>query len=154
MPDGPAPTVPDIALNGGTTIPQVGFGVFEVSGDDTEASVAAALEAGYRSIDTATVYDNEAGRRPRDRDCGHPARRGVRHHEAVERRPGLRRDARGVRRASSGSASTTSTSTSSTGPSRLRPLRGQLARARALRDEGRAKCDRRQQLPVARTCSG
>ena len=52
--------VPDIALAGGTTIPQVGYGVFEVAGDETVASVTAALEAGYRSIDTAAIYFNEA----------------------------------------------------------------------------------------------
>jgi 2,5-diketo-D-gluconate reductase A len=60
MLDSPAPAVPDVPLGGGTTIPQVGFGVFQVAGDDTFAAVTAALEAGYRSIDTAAIYFNES----------------------------------------------------------------------------------------------
>ncbi|OCC12399.1 aldo/keto reductase [Streptomyces sp. PTY087I2] len=56
-----APTVPTVTLNNGVTIPQLGFGVFQVPDDETTAAVSAALEAGYRSIDTAAVYGNEAG---------------------------------------------------------------------------------------------
>ncbi|WP_329237577.1 aldo/keto reductase [Streptomyces sp. NBC_01460] len=55
------PTVPTVTLNDGVTIPQLGFGVFQVPDDETTTAVAAALEAGYRSIDTAAVYGNEAG---------------------------------------------------------------------------------------------
>ncbi|MFF4243262.1 aldo/keto reductase [Streptomyces sp. NPDC001822] len=55
------PTVPTVTLNNGVRIPQLGFGVFQVPDDETTAAVTAALEAGYRSIDTATVYGNEAG---------------------------------------------------------------------------------------------
>ena len=54
-------TVPTIALNDGTTIPQLGFGVFLVDPDDTERIVTDALEAGYRHIDTAAIYGNEIG---------------------------------------------------------------------------------------------
>ncbi|MFJ8752461.1 aldo/keto reductase [Streptomyces sp. NPDC102441] len=54
-------TVPTVTLNNGVTIPQLGFGVFQVPDDETTAAVTAALEAGYRSIDTAAVYGNEAG---------------------------------------------------------------------------------------------
>uniref|UniRef100_A0AAU3GM62 Aldo/keto reductase n=1 Tax=Streptomyces sp. NBC_01401 TaxID=2903854 RepID=A0AAU3GM62_9ACTN len=54
-------TVPTVTLNNGVTIPQLGFGVFQVPDDETTAAVTAALDAGYRSIDTATVYGNEAG---------------------------------------------------------------------------------------------
>jgi len=54
-------TVPTIALNDGTTIPQLGFGVFRVDPDETERIVTDALEAGYRHIDTAAVYGNEIG---------------------------------------------------------------------------------------------
>lgn len=54
-------TVPTVTLNNGVTIPQLGFGVFQVPDDETTAAVAGALEAGYRSIDTAAVYGNEAG---------------------------------------------------------------------------------------------
>lgn len=53
--------VPAITLNNGVVMPQVGFGVFQVPDDETEAAVTAALEAGYRSIDTAAVYGNEQG---------------------------------------------------------------------------------------------
>lgn len=47
--------------SGGVDIPQLGFGVFQVDDDQVEAPVAAALGAGYRHIDTARIYGNEAG---------------------------------------------------------------------------------------------
>ena len=50
-----------IKLNNGVVMPQLGFGVFQVPNDETEAAVSAALEAGYRSIDTASIYGNEEG---------------------------------------------------------------------------------------------
>lgn len=55
------PTIPAITLNNGLEMPQLGFGVFQVPDDETELAVQLALEAGYRSIDTAAVYGNEAG---------------------------------------------------------------------------------------------
>ncbi|MEU9362661.1 aldo/keto reductase [Streptomyces sp. NPDC048301] len=55
------PTVPTVTLNNGVTIPQLGFGVFQVPDDETATAVTNALDAGYRSIDTAAVYGNEAG---------------------------------------------------------------------------------------------
>ncbi|KQX40134.1 hypothetical protein ASD04_05705 [Devosia sp. Root436] len=54
-------TIPDIALNDGKTIPQLGFGVWQVDNDKVTKVVATAIEAGYRAIDTAQGYDNEAG---------------------------------------------------------------------------------------------
>ncbi|MDP9999501.1 aldo/keto reductase [Pseudarthrobacter sulfonivorans] len=54
-------TTPAITLNNGVRMPQLGFGVFQVSDDDTSAAVSLALAAGYRSIDTAAIYGNEAG---------------------------------------------------------------------------------------------
>ncbi|WP_405386081.1 aldo/keto reductase [Streptomyces sp. NBC_01102] len=54
-------SVPNVTLNNGITIPQLGFGVFQVPDDETTAAVSSALDAGYRSIDTAAVYGNEAG---------------------------------------------------------------------------------------------
>lgn len=54
-------TVPTIQLNDGTSIPQLGFGVFKVEPDETERVVSDALEVGYRHIDTAKAYDNETG---------------------------------------------------------------------------------------------
>jgi 2,5-diketo-D-gluconate reductase A len=53
--------VPTIALNNGTRIPQLGFGVFRVDPPETERVVSDALEVGYRHIDTAAGYHNEAG---------------------------------------------------------------------------------------------
>lgn len=54
-------TVPTITLNDGTTIPQLGFGVFQVDPAGAERVVSVALEAGYRHIDTAAIYKNEEG---------------------------------------------------------------------------------------------
>lgn len=53
--------VPRIQLNDGTSIPQLGFGVFRVDPDETERIVTDALEVGYRHIDTARIYGNEQG---------------------------------------------------------------------------------------------
>lgn len=53
--------VPDITLNNGVTMPQLGFGVWQVPDDEAATAVATALEAGYRSIDTAALYRNEQG---------------------------------------------------------------------------------------------
>ncbi|MFT3661393.1 MAG: aldo/keto reductase [Gordonia sp. (in: high G+C Gram-positive bacteria)] len=53
-------TVPQIVLDGDVAIPQLGFGVFQIKPEDTAAAVSQALEAGYRHIDTAQMYGNEA----------------------------------------------------------------------------------------------
>jgi 2,5-diketo-D-gluconate reductase A len=53
------PVIPEIMLNDGRKIPQFGFGVFLVKPDETVQAVTAALEAGYRHIDTAQMYGNE-----------------------------------------------------------------------------------------------
>jgi 2,5-diketo-D-gluconate reductase A len=53
--------IPVINLNDGNSIPQLGFGVWQVGNDEVVPVVKAAIEAGYRSIDTAEGYDNEAG---------------------------------------------------------------------------------------------
>ncbi|NBE52290.1 aldo/keto reductase [Streptomyces boluensis] len=53
--------VPTITLNNGVAMPQLGFGVWQVPDDEAERAVGTALEAGYRSIDTAAVYGNEEG---------------------------------------------------------------------------------------------
>lgn len=52
---------PTITLNNGVVVPQLGFGVFLVPEDETQRAVETALEAGYRHIDTAAAYYNEAG---------------------------------------------------------------------------------------------
>ncbi|MCD0480909.1 aldo/keto reductase [Streptacidiphilus sp. ASG 303] len=54
-------SIPTVTLNNGVRIPQLGFGVFQVPDEETAAAVGTALEAGYRSIDTAAVYGNEKG---------------------------------------------------------------------------------------------
>lgn len=54
-------SIPSLALHDGVRIPQLGFGVFQVPPDDTQTVVEEALESGYRHIDTAAAYRNEAG---------------------------------------------------------------------------------------------
>ena len=54
-------SVPMIELNDGRAIPQLGLGVFQIPPDETARAVAAALEIGYRHIDTAEGYRNERG---------------------------------------------------------------------------------------------
>jgi 2,5-diketo-D-gluconate reductase A len=53
--------VPNLTLNDGNSIPQLGFGVFQVPPEDTARITGQALDAGYRHIDTAEMYGNEAG---------------------------------------------------------------------------------------------
>jgi 2,5-diketo-D-gluconate reductase A len=52
--------IPEIMLNNGQRIPQFGFGVFLVKPEETAEAVTNALEAGYRHVDTAQMYGNEA----------------------------------------------------------------------------------------------
>jgi len=52
-------SVPNIPLNDGSTIPQLGFGVFQIDPADTAKAVGLALDTGYRHIDTAEMYGNE-----------------------------------------------------------------------------------------------
>jgi diketogulonate reductase-like aldo/keto reductase len=53
------PQVPRITLNNGVELPAIGLGVFQTPPDETRAAVAAALDTGYRHIDTAAAYGNE-----------------------------------------------------------------------------------------------
>ncbi|MCX4528932.1 MULTISPECIES: aldo/keto reductase [unclassified Streptomyces] len=64
--------VPTIKLNNGTLMPQLGYGVWQIPDGEAERAVGDALEAGYRSIDTAAVYDNEAGTGRAIARCGVP----------------------------------------------------------------------------------
>ncbi|MFI0941717.1 aldo/keto reductase [Streptomyces sp. NPDC021020] len=59
--------IPNLTLNNGTSIPQLGFGVFQIPPDDTRQAVLTALESGYRHIDTAEMYGNE-------KEVGHAVR--------------------------------------------------------------------------------
>ncbi len=52
--------IPNVTLSNGVEMPILGFGVFQIPDDETQAAVEAALAAGYRSIDTAAAYRNEA----------------------------------------------------------------------------------------------
>jgi 2,5-diketo-D-gluconate reductase A len=53
--------VPSVVLANGVKVPQVGLGVFKVPDDQTQRTVEQAFEAGYRHVDTAAGYYNEAG---------------------------------------------------------------------------------------------
>ncbi|MFE6974992.1 aldo/keto reductase [Streptomyces sp. NPDC057682] len=53
--------VPTLTLNNGVEMPQLGFGVWQVPDDEATKAVATAIESGYRSIDTAAIYQNEVG---------------------------------------------------------------------------------------------
>lgn len=59
--DAATDSVPQIELNSGHRIPQLGYGVFRVAPDETERYVSEALELGYRHLDTAAAYRNESG---------------------------------------------------------------------------------------------
>jgi 2,5-diketo-D-gluconate reductase A len=64
--------VPTVRLNNGVEMPQLGFGVFRVPDEETVPAVLTAIEAGYRSIDTASLYGNEAGVGRAVASCGLP----------------------------------------------------------------------------------
>lgn len=55
-----SPHIPQLELHDGSTIDQLGLGVYKVAEEDSERVVTEALEVGYRLIDTASMYDNEA----------------------------------------------------------------------------------------------
>jgi 2,5-diketo-D-gluconate reductase A len=63
-------SVPNITLNNGVEIPQLGFGVFQIPPADTKAATLTAFEVGYRHIDTAEMYRNEEGVGEAVRDSG------------------------------------------------------------------------------------
>jgi diketogulonate reductase-like aldo/keto reductase len=65
-------TAPHVTLNNGLAMPQLGFGVFLVPDDEAYAAVTRAIEAGYRSIDTAALYKNEEGTGRAIADSGIP----------------------------------------------------------------------------------
>jgi 2,5-diketo-D-gluconate reductase A len=62
--------IPTLDLNNGQTIPQLGFGVYQIEPEGTADAVRQALEVGYRHIDTAQMYGNEAGVGRGIRDAG------------------------------------------------------------------------------------
>ena len=64
--------VPAVTLNNGVTMPQIGFGVFRVPEGETIPAVSSAIEAGYRGIDTASLYGNETAVGEAVARCGLP----------------------------------------------------------------------------------
>ncbi len=62
--------VPNVKLNNGVEIPQLGFGVFQIKAEDTRAATLEALKVGYRHIDTAEMYGNESEVAEGIRDSG------------------------------------------------------------------------------------
>ncbi|MBF1677205.1 MAG: aldo/keto reductase, partial [Scardovia wiggsiae] len=66
----PETAIPQIILSDGRRIPQIGLGVLRIGNGDVSAVVRAALESGYRHIDTAQAYGNERGVGEGIRTCG------------------------------------------------------------------------------------
>lgn len=56
----PNPTIPHVTLNDGAAFPELGFGTYNLRGDDGTDSIVAAIESGYRLLDSAVNYQNEA----------------------------------------------------------------------------------------------
>ncbi len=68
------PQIPDdaVTLAGGGRMPLLGFGTWQITGDEATAATEAALEAGYRHVDTATIYENETEVGRALHNCGLP----------------------------------------------------------------------------------
>lgn len=60
----------ELTLMDGNKIPVLGFGVYQIPKEETEKSVIAAIKAGYRHIDTAQAYLNEAEVGEAIQNCG------------------------------------------------------------------------------------
>ena len=84
--------------SGSVPIPSIGFGVWQVPDAEVDAAVSAALDAGYRHVDTARLYGNEAGVGRALASSDIAERRRVRHDEGLEQRPRTRHDAGRLRR--------------------------------------------------------
>lgn len=57
----PTTALPMLPLAGGTSMPQLGLGVWQMSNTEAEAAAGAAIDVGYRLVDTAAAYGNEEG---------------------------------------------------------------------------------------------
>ena len=85
------------ALANGVEIPYLGLGVWQAdNGQEVVDAIKWALQAGYRHIDTAAAYQNEAGVGRAIRESGVARARRLRDQQALEQRAGLRRDAAGL----------------------------------------------------------
>lgn len=78
-----------VMLAGGVEIPQIGFGTLQMRPDETQAAVEEALALGYRHVDTAAAYMNEAGGRSGARGNG-ACGRGLCDDQAADLRAGVR----------------------------------------------------------------
>ena len=109
--DGKAAAIPSVTLNDDHTMPIIGLGVAELSDAETEQAVSAALEAGYRSIDTASAYGNEAAVGRALASSGLPREELFITTKLATSDQGFQSSQDALKPASSASASTTSTST-------------------------------------------
>ena len=99
-----------ITLNNGVEMPALGLGVFQTPPDETRDAVRAALDAGYRHIDTAAAYGNERQVGEAVHALGPEPVRGLPGDQDLDQRLRIRRDAARLRRrAPASSASTRST---------------------------------------------
>ena len=133
-PDAPGTGIPQHTLNDGTTLPAIGFGTYPLTRRGRRSPRSpVALEVGYRLLDTAVNYENEARGRRGDPPLRRPPRRDAGDQQDPRPPPRVRRRGRAASTSRwSGSASTTSTCTSSTGRT---PRRDRYAEAwRALVD--------------------
>ena len=85
-------TVPNVTLNNGVEMPILGFGVYQIPPDDTEAAVADGARGRLPPPRHRRRLRQRGGGRPGRRQQRHPPRRAVRHDEAVD--PGARRGQR------------------------------------------------------------
>ena len=74
-----------VTLSNGVKMPQLGYGVYQVTREECERCVSDALEVGYRHIDTAQSYFNEQEVGNAVKKIGHPPRRTLYHHQGVDR---------------------------------------------------------------------
>ena len=139
---------PVIGLENGVDLPAVGFGVYRASPEETAGAVSAALAAGYRMIDTAAAYFNEAEVGAAIRDSGVARAEVFVQTKAWISDYGTRRDRRGLRAQprQARARDDRPLPPAPAGAGRLRPGRRRLERARAAAGGGAGAGDRRLQL--------
>jgi hypothetical protein len=104
-------TIPTVTLANGIEMPTVGYGVYLIPPTETERAVSDALEAGYRSIDTASGYQNEEAVGRAIAASGIPATSYSSPPSSGSRTPAKAKPRSPTNGRSASSASTTSTST-------------------------------------------
>ena len=132
----------------GTRVPRLGFGTWQIEGSDATEAVRDALEIGYRQIDTARAYGNEAEVGAGIAGSGVDREGHLPHHEDLPRRLRARRHQGAPPRTRCAScAPTTSTCCSCTGPTTPCRSSATLAALTELREAGRIRNPGRVQLP-------